>query len=436
MSEIICSVFYTIFLTIIYNLFVGIFEERRRMKKVLWWGLQVVFAIFSHLSSYLLQDEVFLRIGLAWVEFALTYCVLYQVKFLKSLLYAFLSYSIIGVVEYLLILIIQSGFHMTAAEVTESSTGSTLLGILCLMVVFCIILVMKKTFAKKKGAMLTEAEWIRFSMFPCFSIISTIAMVINFNRIEDSQQGLVLIGMVCGLFLMNILLFGLLNDAIKREGELAEYRLIQERAKNETEMYRSISDNYDRQRKAAHEFKNHMACITALAEREEYDELRKYLDEMHVGMEKEADQIDTGHTLINAILNSKYQEAKQKGILFVIKVNDLSSVRMEEQDIVILLSNLLNNAFEACAKCDKKVVKLKFVREEKQIILSVFNYYAFEPVRQGERYLTSKEEPELHGIGIENIKDVVDKYNGTYAIRCEEGQFQFSILLPILQEKG
>ena len=71
------------------------------------------------------------------------------------------------------------------------------------------------------------------------------------------------------------------------------------------------------------------------------------------------------------------------------------------------------------------------MQEERQIILSVINNYAYEPVQQGGVYRTSKtEEPEMHGIGIENIKDTVEKYNGTYAIKCEEGQFKFSILLP------
>ena len=45
---------------------------------------------------------------------------------------------------------------------------------------------------------------------------------------------------------MNIIIFCLINDILKREVQITENRLLLERVKNETGMYRTISENYDK----------------------------------------------------------------------------------------------------------------------------------------------------------------------------------------------
>ena len=60
--------------------------------------------------------------------------------------------------------------------------------------------------------------------------------------------------------------------------------------------------------------------------------------------------------LKNAILNAKNSEMQSKKILFVTKYNDLSEITIRDVDLVVLLSNLLNNAVEACEKASKKII--------------------------------------------------------------------------------
>ena len=194
----------------------------------------------------------------------------------------------------------------------------------------------------------------------------------------------------------------LINDILKREVQITENRLLLERVKNETGMYRTISENYDKQKKREHEYKNQLALIAALA----------------------------SENRVDAILNSKYQETREKGIVFVVKVNDLSNLKIRDEDIVLILSNLLNNAIEACEQCEKPIIKMKFVKEEHQIILSVANTFSGNPVIVGKRYITTKtKEADRHGIGLENIKETVGKYDGSCVIKHDENNFKVAILI-------
>lgn len=135
--------------------------------------------------------------------------------------------------------------------------------------------------------------------------------------------------------------------------------------------------------------------------------------------------------MIDAILNVKYQEAMDKNILFVIKINDLSEVRISDEDIVIILSNLLNNAIEACEQCNEKIIKLKFVKETEGIIISVKNTFCGKlSFSNGELVTTKNQDLDEHGIGIKNIIDTVERYNGSFVIKNNEREFYFSIYIP------
>ena len=232
---------------------------------------------------------------------------------------------------------------------------------------------------------------------------------------------------------MNIFVYFLINDIVTSEAKLHEKEILGRQFKNQIDMYRSISENYEIQKKKSHEFKNHILCIESLLKDHEYDKASKYVRNISNTFVGEKNVINTNHVIINAILNTKYQEAISKNIVFVFKVNDLSKIVIEDEDLVVILANLLNNAIEACEKCEeKKIIKFKFMREDEFIVLSVKNTYNQPIIYNDNEIVTSKNvEPEMHGIGIKNIIQIVEKYNGEYVIKNEDDEFSFSIIIPL-----
>ena len=277
-----------------------------------------------------------------------------------------------------------------------------MLGILSQMLQVCFIMVLRRYVVKKSSEMLTTLEWVRFTIFPIYTIIVLIALLTNFEIPESDHQKNILICIAFGLLVMNIIVFCLINDILKREVQITEKRLLLERVKNETGMYRTISENYDKQKKREHEYKNQLALIAALASENRVDEINHYLKQYNHEIMQHTDFIDTNNVIVNAILNSKY----------------------------LILSNLLNNAIEACEQCEKPIIKMKFVKEEHQIVLSVANTFSVTPVIVGKRYITTKtKEADRHGIGLENIKETVGKYDGSCVIKHDDDNFKVAILI-------
>ena len=198
----------------------------------------------------------------------------------------------------------------------------------------------------------------------------------------------------------------------------------------QTELYRSISENLEKQRRKTHEYKNQILCIDALAENQSYSELEEYVGKISTGLNRELDAINTNHVLVNAIINTKYQEAVNKDILFVVRIGDLSDLGMRDEDIVIILSNLLDNAIEACETCDKRIIRLKFVKGDGNIVISVKNTFQGTILCRNGEIATTKKDALEHGIGIRNIVHTVHMYGGSYTIKYDQEEFYFSILIP------
>ena len=76
-------------------------------------------------------------------------------------------------------------------------------------------------------------------------------------------------------------------------------------------------------------------------------------------------------------------------------------------------------------------MKLKFVKEKDNVIISVKNTYDGKlDIKDGEIQTSKKYEMNEHGIGIKNIIDVIAQYQGSYAIKNDKHEFYFSIILP------
>lgn len=314
----------------------------------------------------------------------------------------------------------------------QHAIASVLGYLLVKVILFFLILVIRKRFAKKSMERMLDTEWLRFLFFPVFTIAVISVMLSVSEYVQTVEQANLFAVIAFGMVGMNILVFYLINDIMEREVKMHENRVFQIQAKNQLEMYRSISENFDNQKRKTHEYKNQISCIESLLDKKQYSKLEEYVKKIYGSLNNEPDAINTNNVIVNAILNTKYQEADAKGIVFVFRVNDLSGLKIRDEDVVTILANLLNNAIEACDTCaEKKVIKLKFVKEDDMVIIAVKNTFNYDIVYEnGEIQSTKISSVEEHGVGIKNVLKIIEKYDGSYVIEDKNKEFFFSIIIP------
>lgn len=400
-------------------------------------SLRNCFIIFSTIiSCYLIvltfYNKFIIKQILVIVAIALFMSAYVKVKLIKAIVLSLLFQGLLLSIDYLTFWVNISLFKSIADINKSYLIDASMIVVMAKLVLFMTVVIIRKKTGDKTADVLSNADFLRFMFFPISTIFTIIALIDTSGNGANQRQNDVFLAISLCLACMNILLFYLINDILKREIRVRESDIFRLRAKNQTDTYRSISENFVKQRRRTHEYKNQILCIESLINTENYAELKNYIKNISGHLSTELDYIKTNNVIVDAILNSKYRETLEKGIMFIFQLNDLSTIGIEDEDIVVILSNLLSNAIEACEKYSgKKVIKLKFIKEGDDIIISVKNTYNGKlEIRDGEIQTSKLYDSDEHGIGIKNIIAVIEKYQGSYTIQNDKEEFYFSIMLP------
>lgn len=98
-------------------------------------------------------------------------------------------------------------------------------------------------------------------------------------------------------------------------------------------------------------------------------------------------------------------------------------------DLNIILGNLMDNAIEGTLNAEKKIIMLSMELDRKVLYINIKNSYDQVVRIKDNKLMTRKSDKISHGIGLENIRIIVNKYNGQLDINYDENVFEVDILL-------
>lgn len=413
------------------KIFFEIFAKKRSAYKPINATIVCLFSFAYIFVAFLLGDYLVIRIVvfILLIGFAMT--VYMRLKLWKAMLISTLYMGLLGAIDLLLYLATVVIYDRMLLYHPEKIINWSLSAAIAKLCDFFAVVALRKFIIKNDSKdVLRDSEWFRFIPFPMLTLILIIAMMGDSVAPADPHLENVYLLVSIGLVIITMVAFYLMGDIARREQRIREDDLYREKVKNQAEMYRSVYDSYEMQRKRAHEYKNQIMCMEGLLQNKKYAELEKYITEIGGKLSDADSNINTNNSLIDAIVNTKFREMEEHGILLVLKFNEMANLWIEDEDIVVILSNLLNNAIEACEKCDQKTVKLKLMKESDEIIIAVRNTYNGEVVKDGDEIRSLKSDNEAHGFGIKNIIEAVEKYGGSYSINYDDKEFAFSICIP------
>lgn len=415
--------------------FFDIFAIKRKRNKSQVVLSVLMLIVLSRLCIHFLKKYTIIKMLLMIVMIILAMWFLYEISFIKTLILVFFIESIITITDYIVIMILAKNY----GDITTLGGASSLIGrlilILSRLILFAILIVISRISSKKRNnvtADMSNKEWIQFLIFPIFTICAVMLMVNSVMKAYHSDIIPVYYIIAIGLIVLNLVVFHLISEILEHSRKMKEAQILRQQSIGQVELYNSMRENYNIQRQRTHEYKNQIVCMDMLMKKKDYSKLEDYIGNISDGLDAQLDMVDTNNDVVNAILNAKYYEAIKNDVLFVLKINDLSDIKVSDEDIVTILSNLLDNAIEAAKQCDvgKRTVKIKLLSEDDVLTIAVSNTYKTEPMLTEDGYIrTTKNNNEEHGWGIRNIVATLEKYDAEYIIDYKNGEFVFSIMM-------
>lgn len=418
-----CSSFVEAFLC---TIFCGTFIENIDLKKNL--NKRIIAAliatsamlIVNHINIYSVITVVFGFALMALMSFAV-----YSKNPLKASVLGITFLLLIAVIDNVVVSIISYALKIPTVEIYQEMSLYRVLAIISskIMLLF-VVIAMNKFFSKRR----TLQRNYLIALFTITTIMFIITVLITFIDIKNNAVNSIvsILFFTVMLILLMIIFFGTfkLTEYYENQEELKLTTLknqMLEKSMSETEQTFMIW------KKSMHDYKHNIANLMSLANNNDIEGIKQYLQSENKLLSKKLFYYKTGNDTVDTILNIKQRAAESKGITFIITAEIPDNCIVKSAHFASILGNLLDNAIEASIDEESPFVEVKIKPVKSYLMIVVSN----KCTKSNIELKTTKSDKQLHGIGINSVKQTVKEYKGTFLTDHTDGIFNAEIMIPM-----
>lgn len=286
-------------------------------------------------------------------------------------------------------------------------------------------------YRRRQQKKLLAEDWMMALIFFAFFLLILSMFRLEEGDLAQKEQYYLSLWILAGIFLVILLLGGFYQVLGKyRLGKMAE----EYQKESQKQQEEQIHDLYRIGREAnrmRHDLSAKLNVIYDQIKKEDYAEAEESLKKLGAEWDDYLEiPDDTGNEGLNAALIRALHECREREIRFHYAV--LGNVDgIDSLDMGNLVHNLLKNGIEACSEEKGQEIEIVVRREENVIELEIDNTISVSVLETNPLLKTSKKQKDLHGFGLESIREVVNRYHGSYSLWEEENHLIQRITLRI-----
>lgn len=407
----------------------GFFERKRTGKQYLL--ITVIYVIIYNLLILLFDTHILPKILCSTVTSITWLYLTYNTTFFKSLFLSAFWLSILTIVDMLFIasasIVANNGTIPLLNDPYAYYLLSYCAKILELFIITIIRVWVRRRFHPHQNS--TWLDWVRVLFFP----VATLATEIILLSILFLEPYLAKELFICTfiLLLADLMAIFILNHLEDQHQATLENAVLRQNLKLETEHIESLKDAYAEQRKQTHDFQNQLAVLHNLARHNAtHEEFAQYLEQILALDFSPTFYVNTNRLVVDVVLSQKYSAAKNKGIKLRTALADLADFPLPDDALVVVLTNLIDNAIEACEDLpeERRYILLKMQSTPDSAVLYIENPTSHPVQIKNNHVLTTKKNPLAHGYGLKNVYTMLERHNAVHVINYDpvNSIFRFS----------
>lgn len=262
-------------------------------------------------------------------------------------------------------------------------------------------------------------------VIPAMSVI-----VLSVLMLEESPK-LSAIWISGCMLMINISVFYLYHILIENYIHLRDNDLYKQQTYAYQNQLEVIMESGNRVRALRHDMKNHILALQVLVQRKEAEETNRYLESMKDFMTNPKEYVKTGSDTVDSLLNYKIQKAHEVLNVVETKISIPQQLRLRSFDLNVLLGNLLDNAIDASMQTEEKKLNITIKLDKGVLFLHIGNSCQRIADGRSSFWETTKEDNVNHGIGLKNVRRIVEKYHGDLAFQCENNFMETDVMMYV-----
>ncbi|MDE6621772.1 MAG: ATP-binding protein [Lachnospiraceae bacterium] len=274
-------------------------------------------------------------------------------------------------------------------------------------------------------------HWDLLIFLPLISVITVFVLIATDteNRYAGSA---VSAGMIC----LNLIVFYICDELTGAYIKLKESAIVSRQLESYSNQLDVVMKSEEKVRGLRHDLKHHLSVLLMMADKGRTLEIVDYVRHMQVDLLSEGEHISSGNTDIDSLMNLMLERAKKELGTVQCRVCVPQELDVSAFDWNIIFGNLMDNAIDAAKRSEDKLLQIKIHYQKGMLFINIRNSYSGELIKTEDRYLSTKDydradESQIHGLGIRNVRRIVEKYNGNMEICDEDGIFEVRILMYV-----
>ena len=314
------------------------------------------------------------------------------------------------------------------------SNSKTVLLALFYLPVYSLMIWFAASCLGKTRYQLTVRQWLIFLFFPLSQTLM-ICFVYNtmFRITPTTAQLCLLAGILIVCIAADIALLRTISDAGRKAELEATNRMLEKQLNMQLSHYTALTSQYEANRRIRHDILHHVNTIRYLLANGQQQEATEYAGQFLAENQRSSQLWQCDNPVIDAFLYGRVQEAKAQGITVETHIILPVELPVPNTDLVIVFGNLMDNAVKACAKLENPKIELNTHIERGYLVIMESNPAVPEPEGRKQRRI-----PELErGVGMQILKSVAEKYQGSCMSETGNGNYSVSVFLKLGQaEEG
>lgn len=218
------------------------------------------------------------------------------------------------------------------------------------------------------------------------------------------------------------------------EAQREQYRILELQRKSmkieNLETIQSINENnYQQLRNWKHDIIHVFNAIKYQLTNKNYNEAFKIINEYNHNLNSNNFVQSSGNELLDYLLLQKVNQIKDKEIHLITSCHNTIGP-LEDAHFFIIVGNLIDNAIENCYSNFNKQLWVSIGTKPEYYFISIKNSIKDSVLAANPDLNTTKVDSEHHGIGINNVRLLVNHYQGLIKFEEDEGYFIVKILIP------
>lgn len=385
------------------------------------------FAVFRVLPSCLLKQEIVTMAAavLAFTAISLTF----EMSLVRRLVFIPLLFIQVLLSELLV------GLLMTALTGIPINEGREQLlfyagGVLISKMVLFALLKIIQYLVPSVGGRISGYLMVPLLMLPVATFLM-ICVLAEYSLADGpSYRNTVATGALILLALSNVALFFLLEYQQREEKEKNRMRLMQQQTEAQTAFYRELAERQKISSRTMHDLKNQMFALSE-AVKTDNPRAREIMEDITGQIFAASPMTVTGIDAVDSLIFAKKQRMETRGIRLDQSVHVSPGCAFDPLDLCVLLGNLLDNAIEANEKVDpeRRYISLTMTQQGRWLSITVKNAAAGAVPTDGKTIRTTKVRKELHGFGLNSVREIADRYRGDCTFQSTDRDFTACLLL-------